>query len=75
MEINIKIDIKNCTCFYFDDMIKIEHFDFNTILVDEKLYENMLLHNISYKTLIGAKPLRIKFDKINGLELMMKLDI
>ena len=75
MEINIKIDIKNCTCFYFDDMIKIEHFDFNNILVDEKLYENMLLYNISYKTLIGAKPLRIKFDKINGLELMMELDI
>ena len=26
----------------------------------------MLIYNASNKTLIGAKPLRIKFDKING---------
>ena len=25
-----------------------------------------MLYNISYKTLIGAKPLRISFDKVNG---------
>ena len=39
MEINDElkeIDIKNCTCFYFNDIINIEDFDFNNILIDEK---------------------------------------
>ena len=46
-------DIKGRTCYYFDDIIKIEDFHFDDILWDQK----------SYKTLIGAKPLRIRFDK------------
>ena len=25
-----------------------------------------MVYNISYKTLIGAKPMRIKFDKVDG---------
>ena len=36
------------------------------ILLDEKSYENILVYNILYKTLIGAKPLRIRCDKSNG---------
>ena len=31
-----KIDIKNCACYYFDDIIKIEDFNVNNILIDEK---------------------------------------
>ena len=39
----------------------------NLILIDEKLYENSLVYNnISYKTLINAKHLHIRFDKIDG---------
>ena len=38
---------------------------FDNILIDEKLYKNILVYNISYKTLIGIKPLRIRFDKVN----------
>ena len=34
--------------------------------MDEKLYENILVYEISYKTLFGSKPLRIRFDKIDG---------
>ena len=33
--------------------------------MDEKSYENVLICDISYKTVIGAKPLRIMFDKVN----------
>ena len=69
MESNDKlkeIDIKNRTCYYFDDIIKIEDFDLDNILVDEKSYENILVSNISYKSLIYSKPLRIRFDKIDG---------
>ena len=34
--------------------------------MNEKSYENILVYDISYKTLIGAKLLRIRFEKING---------
>ena len=69
MEINDKlkeIDIKNRTCYYFDDIIKIEGFDLDNILIDEKSYENILVYNISYKSLNNSKPLCIRFDKIDG---------
>ena len=52
---------------YFDDVIKIEDFDFDDILLNEKSYENILICNISYKIdLIDAKPLRIRFNKVDG---------
>ena len=47
-------------------MIKIEDFDLDNIFIDEKSYENILVYNISYKNLIAAKPLRYRFDKIDG---------
>ena len=37
-EIN-EIDIKNRTCYYFDDIIRIEHFNPDNILIDEKSYK------------------------------------
>ena len=69
MDSNIElkeINIKNRTCYYFDDIIKIEDLEIDNILMDEKSYENILVYNISYKTLIDVKPLRIRFDKIDG---------
>ena len=59
-------DIKNRRCYYFDDINKFEDFDFGNVLIDEKQYKNILLCSISYRTLICAKPLRIRFDKIDG---------
>ena len=50
-------------CYYFDDIIKIEDFDFANSLIDEKSYKYVLVYNILYKTLIGAKPLHIRFVK------------
>ena len=40
--------------------------DFNNILLDEKSYKNVFAYNISYKTFMGGKPLRIWFGKIDG---------
>ena len=34
--------------------------------MDENSCENILNYDISYKTLIGSKPLHIRFDKIDG---------
>ena len=31
-----EINIKKCICYYFDDIIKIEDFDLDNILIDEK---------------------------------------
>ena len=38
------------SCYYFDDIIKIEDFDPDNILIDEKSYENILVYIISYKS-------------------------
>ena len=54
---------KNRMCYYFDGVIRFENFDFYKILIDKNSYENILIYDILYKTLIGAKPLRIRFDK------------
>ena len=51
--------------YYFDDITKIEDLNLDNILKDEKSYENILVYNISYKTLIDAKPLLIRFDEID----------
>ena len=61
-----KIDIKNRICYYFDDIIKIEDFDLDSILIDEKSYKNISVYNISYKNLIDSKPLHIRFGQIDG---------
>ena len=60
-----EIDIKNRTCYYFDDIMRVGGINFSDILLEEKSYD-ILIYDISYKTFIGAKPLRIWFDKIDG---------
>ena len=59
-----KINIKNCMCYYFDGIIKFQNFDLDNILIEEKSYKKILVYNISYNTLIFAKPLCNRFEKI-----------
>ena len=64
MDSNIELKkdhIKNRTCYYFDDIIKIEDFNLLNTLIDETSNGNILVYNISYKNLI-VKPLSIRFD-------------
>ena len=61
-----KVPIKNRTCYYFDDIIKLEDFDLDNILIDKKSHENISIYDISYKVLIESKLLRIRCDKIDG---------
>ena len=58
-----KLILKNCTCYYFNKIIKIKDFDLDNILIDEKSYEDILVFKISYKSLIAAEPSCIRFDK------------
>ena len=60
-----KVCIKNRTCYYYD-IIKLEDFDLDNILIDGKSHENILIYGISYRTLVDPKPLRIRFHKIDG---------
>ena len=61
------INIKNCTCYYFDDTIKVEDINVYNILLDEKSYEDILVYNILYQKFIDAKSLRIMFDNVDGI--------
>ena len=60
-----EINIKNRASYYFDGIINGTVINFSNILLDKKIYENISVYDISYKTQTGPKPLRIKFDKIN----------
>ena len=50
-------------CYYFNNIIKT---DLDNILIDERSYENILVYNISYKSLINSKSFRIRFNKTYG---------
>ena len=47
----LKVRIKNRTCYYFDDLIKLEDFRLDDISIDENSYENIFIYDISYKTI------------------------
>ena len=71
-----EIKIKNLMCYYFDEIMKIEDFNLDNILKDEKTYKNILVYNISYKPLIDAKPLQFALDKkMESLEFIVEIDI
>ena len=45
--------------------IKLEYFDLDNIFIDQKSQKYILIYDISYKSLIDPKPLRIEFYKID----------
>ena len=55
---------------FFEDIIKIEGFDFDNILLDKELHVSILIYGISYKVLIGTKPLHIRLDKVDWLNIV-----
>ena len=59
-----EIDFRNRACYYFDDIIKDRDTCLTDTSLDKKLYENISVY--SYKTSTNSKPLRIRFDKIDG---------
>ena len=50
-----EINIKNRTCYYFDDIINIGDYDLLNILLDENTHKNFLIYNVEYKHLYGSK--------------------
>ena len=56
-----EIDIKNCTCYYFDNIINIH--DLDNVLIDLKSYKIISICKVTSKIPYGSKPLRIISDK------------
>ena len=46
--------------------MKIEDFNFDNILLDQKSHEVFPVYDTSNKTLIDAEPLIVRFDKVDG---------
>ena len=53
-------------CYNFGDIINLEDFNLDNVLIAKELRGNVLIYDISYQTLIDPKRLRIKFEKIDG---------
>ena len=62
--------IKNCTCYCFNETMRDGDSNFDNILLDKESHvnwnENILIYTTLYKTFIGAKPLRIRFNEVDG---------
>ena len=76
-----EIDIKDRTCYHFDDIMWVRDIDFSDVLLTEKsykAYENISIHDISYKISMGAKPFHSILGSIKQMDLlkiMKELDI
>ena len=55
-----EIDIKNCMYYYFDDIMKARDIYSKNNFLDEKIYKNIFIYDISYITFMGS------IDKIDG---------
>ena len=62
-----KINVKNCTCYDFDDIMKVKDINVDRIFLDKKSYGNILAYNILYKTFMDPKSLCIRFDNVDGI--------
>ena len=66
------IDIKNRTCYFFNDIINIENFNPNNIKIDEKSYKHILIYYIGYVTIknyvkiYSVNPLYFILRNVNG---------
>ena len=61
-----KVCMKNCSCYYFDDIVKLEDLDLDSSLIHAKSHENVLIYDIKFKTWVDPKPLRIRSFKTDG---------
>ena len=64
--LNFKKFVLKILCIIISIAIKLEDFEIDNILKDEKSHEIILVYDISYKALIGSKTLHVRFDRIDG---------
>ena len=69
-----KINIKDRTYYFIDDIINIKDFDANLLKIDRKLYKNINIYHIVYITIKDFDQLKINSvnllyliaDKVDG---------
>ena len=70
-----QINIKDRTCYFYNDIIDTETFDSNNLKLDKKTYKNLDIYNIRYVTIknIGfgydvnsVNPLYLRIDNASG---------
>ena len=72
----LNVHTKIRTCYYFNDIIKLEDFDIDNVFIHEKSHENNLIYDISYKVLLEPNLYKLSLRKwIDLLEFVMVLDI
>ena len=64
-----KINIKNRTYYFFDDMLNIKNFDSSLLKIDEKNYKNVGIYNIGYITMKNSD--HINIHSVNLLYLII----
>ena len=66
------INIKNPTCYFFDDIINKKDFDPKNIKIDQMSYKNIFIYHIAYVTIkkdlkiYSINPLQLIFGIVNG---------
>ena len=65
MEIIKQIDIKNCTYYFFNDMINIKNFDSSLLKIGKTSYKNIGIYYIVYVTM--KDPYHVKINSVNPL--------
>ena len=70
-----EINVKNCTYYFYNDIIGIETFDSNNQKLDKKSYKDLDIYNIGYATINkigsgydvnGVNPLYLRIDNASG---------
>ena len=78
------VDIKDCTYYFFNDIINIKNFGSNNIKIDEKSFKNIIVYYIGYVTIKDLKYVKINSvnpfylisSKVNGyLKNVMEINI
>ena len=60
---NLKKLVLSRMCYHSRDIIKLEDFDLDNILIDEKSHENVLIYDISCKNVIIVIKSALNIDK------------
>ena len=68
------IVMKNCSYYFYDDIINTKNLDLNKIKIDEKSYKKILIYYIGYVTvqelryvkINSVNPLYLHINKMNG---------
>ena len=69
-----KVCIKNCMCYYFHDIVKLEDFDIGKILINEK-WHIRIYHGTRYLTFLFLKNMMLFTTELDGYHVSLKSSI